>query len=137
MLHIHTHTHTPAHTHSHVASMCHLVSVRVVQTGQKCYSAPSRMCVCVCMCVYTHTYVCLFLIDTRVWCKQVKSAIPHPLIMGVIHECGGKMHMQERDWESGAPIESMRILLLLYMCSSYTHIWYMYICIYVCIYIYI
>ena len=32
---------------------------------------------------------------------QVKSAIPHPLIMGVIHECGGKMHMQERDWESG------------------------------------
>ncbi len=21
--------------------------------------------------------------------------------MGVIHECGGKMHMQERDWESG------------------------------------
>mmetsp|Transcript_12896 Transcript_12896/g.27551 ORF Transcript_12896/g.27551 Transcript_12896/m.27551 type:complete len:447 (-) Transcript_12896:25-1365(-) len=29
---------------------------------------------------------------------RVKSAIPHPLIMGVIHECGGKMHMQERDW---------------------------------------
>ena len=25
---------------------------------------------------------------------KVKSAIPHPLIMGVIHECGGKMHMQ-------------------------------------------
>ena len=28
---------------------------------------------------------------------KVKSAIPHPLIMGVIHECGGKMHMQERN----------------------------------------
>jgi COP9 signalosome complex subunit 2 len=33
---------------------------------------------------------------------QVKSAIPHPLIMGVIHECGGKMHMQERDWGSAS-----------------------------------
>jgi len=33
---------------------------------------------------------------------KVKSAIPHPLIMGVIHECGGKMHMQERDWESAS-----------------------------------
>lgn len=29
---------------------------------------------------------------------QIKSAIPHPLIMGVIHECGGKMHMVEREW---------------------------------------
>ncbi|KAJ8905045.1 hypothetical protein NDN08_001557 [Rhodosorus marinus] len=26
---------------------------------------------------------------------QVKSAIPHPRIMGVIRECGGKMHMTE------------------------------------------
>lgn len=25
----------------------------------------------------------------------VKSAIPHPRIMGVIRECGGKMHMRE------------------------------------------
>lgn len=33
---------------------------------------------------------------------KVKSAIPHPLIMGVIHECGGKMHMQERDWASAS-----------------------------------
>jgi len=33
---------------------------------------------------------------------KVKSAIPHPLIMGVIHECGGKMHMQERDWGSAS-----------------------------------
>jgi hypothetical protein len=43
-------------------------------------------------------YACL---DTCMRGAQVKSAIPHPLIMGVIHECGGKMHMQERDWESG------------------------------------
>jgi COP9 signalosome complex subunit 2 len=26
---------------------------------------------------------------------NVKSAIPHPRIMGVIRECGGKMHMSE------------------------------------------
>lgn len=30
---------------------------------------------------------------------QIKSAIPHPKIMGVIRECGGKMHMSEREWE--------------------------------------
>lgn len=28
-------------------------------------------------------------------CLSVKSAIPHPRIMGVICECGGKMHMSE------------------------------------------
>lgn len=28
-------------------------------------------------------------------CLSVKSAIPHPRIMGVIRECGGKMHMGE------------------------------------------
>lgn len=28
-------------------------------------------------------------------CLSVKSAIPHPRIMGVIRECGGKMHMSE------------------------------------------
>ena len=27
---------------------------------------------------------------------HVKSAIPHPRIMGIIRECGGKMHMSER-----------------------------------------
>eukprot|EP00897_Mesotaenium_endlicherianum_P009745 jgi/Mesen1/879/ME000115S00004 len=29
----------------------------------------------------------------------IKSAIPHPRIMGTIHECGGKMHMAERQWK--------------------------------------
>eukprot|EP01004_Peranema_trichophorum_P003685 NODE_2659_length_1526_cov_39.602994_g2291_i0.p1 GENE.NODE_2659_length_1526_cov_39.602994_g2291_i0~~NODE_2659_length_1526_cov_39.602994_g2291_i0.p1 ORF type:complete len:446 (-),score=86.42 NODE_2659_length_1526_cov_39.602994_g2291_i0:135-1472(-) len=29
---------------------------------------------------------------------KIKSAIPHPRIMGVIRECGGKMHMSEGDW---------------------------------------
>ncbi|KAG2224694.1 hypothetical protein INT45_009009 [Circinella minor] len=30
---------------------------------------------------------------------NVKSAIPHPRIMGVIRECGGKMHMGEKEWD--------------------------------------
>ncbi|XP_064394676.1 COP9 signalosome complex subunit 2-like [Halichondria panicea] len=29
---------------------------------------------------------------------HVKSAIPHPLIMGVIRECGGKMHLREGEF---------------------------------------
>ncbi|KAL9542993.1 hypothetical protein PS6_009511, partial [Mucor atramentarius] len=32
-------------------------------------------------------------------CLSVKSAIPHPRIMGVIRECGGKMHMSEKKWD--------------------------------------
>ena len=32
----------------------------------------------------------------------IKSAIPHPRIMGVIRECGGKMHMHERSWAAAA-----------------------------------
>ncbi|KAH1194468.1 COP9 signalosome complex subunit 2 [Glycine max] len=32
----------------------------------------------------------------------IKSAIPHPRIMGIIHECGGKMHMAERQWAEAA-----------------------------------
>ncbi|RKO95384.1 PCI-domain-containing protein, partial [Caulochytrium protostelioides] len=32
-------------------------------------------------------------------CMQVRSAIPHPRIMGVIRECGGKMYMAEQNWE--------------------------------------
>ena len=32
----------------------------------------------------------------------IKSAIPHPRIMGVIRECGGKMHMQQRVWAEAA-----------------------------------
>ncbi|KAJ5288843.1 hypothetical protein N7478_001873 [Penicillium angulare] len=30
---------------------------------------------------------------------RVRSAVPHPKIMGVIRECGGKMHMSEENWE--------------------------------------
>ena len=29
----------------------------------------------------------------------IKSAIPHPRIMGIIRECGGKMHMREKAWQ--------------------------------------
>ena len=30
----------------------------------------------------------------------IKSAIPHPRIMGAIREHGGKMHMREKAWEA-------------------------------------
>lgn len=30
---------------------------------------------------------------------KVKSAVPHPRVMGVIRECGGKMHMSEENWK--------------------------------------
>ncbi|WFD31687.1 hypothetical protein MSPP1_002726 [Malassezia sp. CBS 17886] len=30
---------------------------------------------------------------------RIKNAIPHPRTMGVIRECGGKMHMEEKQWE--------------------------------------
>ncbi|KAJ5520113.1 COP9 signalosome subunit 2 (CsnB) [Penicillium fimorum] len=29
----------------------------------------------------------------------VRSAVPHPKVMGIIRECGGKMHMSEENWE--------------------------------------
>ena len=31
---------------------------------------------------------------------RIKSAIPHPRIIGLIRECGGKMHMTEHKWEA-------------------------------------
>jgi len=31
---------------------------------------------------------------------KIKSAIPHPLIMGIIQECGGKMHLAEESWSN-------------------------------------
>ncbi|KAK8858486.1 hypothetical protein IAR55_002713 [Kwoniella newhampshirensis] len=33
---------------------------------------------------------------------QVKNAIPHPRIMGVIRECGGKMWMMEKSWDKAS-----------------------------------
>jgi hypothetical protein len=29
---------------------------------------------------------------------SVKSAVPHPRILGVIRECGGKAHLQDHSW---------------------------------------
>ncbi|KAJ1505096.1 hypothetical protein HMI56_001311, partial [Coelomomyces lativittatus] len=64
-------------------------------------------------------------------CLSIKSAIPHPRIMGVIRECGGKMHMNEKNWsqaqtaffesfknydEAGSP---QRINVLKYLVLSY------------------
>jgi COP9 signalosome complex subunit 2 len=32
----------------------------------------------------------------------IKSAVPHPRVLGTILECGGKMHMSERKWKEAA-----------------------------------
>ena len=32
----------------------------------------------------------------------IKSAIPHPRIMAIIRECGGKMHMHDHLWSDAA-----------------------------------
>ncbi len=32
----------------------------------------------------------------------VKSAIPHPRILGIIRECGGKMYMRDQNWQEAA-----------------------------------
>ena len=34
--------------------------------------------------------------------EVTKSAVPTPRILGIIRECGGKMHMRERIWESAS-----------------------------------
>lgn len=64
--------------------------------------------------------------------KHVRSALPHPRILGVIKECGGKMWMAEKSWEnastdffesfkqydeSGSPqrIQVLKYLVLAYM----------------------
>ncbi|ORZ01183.1 PCI domain-domain-containing protein [Syncephalastrum racemosum] len=49
--------------------------------------------------MYTETKNNKKLKDLYQQCLNVKSAIPHPRIMGVIRECGGKMHMREKQWE--------------------------------------
>ena len=33
---------------------------------------------------------------------EIRSAIPHPRVMGIIRECGGKMHMNSKNWELAA-----------------------------------
>ncbi|KAK0569648.1 hypothetical protein OC861_000730 [Tilletia horrida] len=38
--------------------------------------------------------------ETYTATQSVKSAIPHPRIQGVIRECGGKMHMAEKNWSA-------------------------------------
>ncbi|KAI9477984.1 MAG: PCI domain-containing protein [Benjaminiella poitrasii] len=49
--------------------------------------------------MYTATQNNKKLKDLYQQCLSVKSAIPHPRIMGVIRECGGKMHMSEKQWD--------------------------------------
>ncbi|TFY83432.1 hypothetical protein EWM64_g585 [Hericium alpestre] len=67
--------------------------------------------------------------------NSVRSAIPHPRIMGIIKECGGKMWMGERQWnrasedffesfrnydEAGSPqrIQVLKYLVLAYMLTG-------------------
>lgn len=45
-----------------------------------------------------YTSFCFVLIDAQALYNRalkVRSAVPHPKIMGIIRECGGKMHMSE------------------------------------------
>jgi hypothetical protein len=49
----------------------------------------------------THSCVAANICDVQK-ALTIKSAIPHPRIMGVIRECGGKMHMQQRAWAEAA-----------------------------------
>lgn len=94
----------------------------------------------------------------------IKSAIPHPRIMGIIRECGGKMNMRERRWadaatdffeafksydEAGSPrrIQCLKYLVLAHMLSqsnassfsdrfvTYTQSVYVYMVMFVWIYI--
>ncbi|KAJ1978915.1 hypothetical protein H4R34_003033 [Dimargaris verticillata] len=70
-------------------------------------------------------------------CLEVQSAIPHPRIMGIIYECGGKMFMDEENWpaaqtdffeafknydEAGSPqrIQVLKYLVLANMLSQST-----------------
>ena len=49
----------------------------------------------------------------------VKSAIPHPRVMGIIRECGGKMHMHERVWTDAATDFFEARLILPASCLSF------------------
>lgn len=48
--------------------------------------------------MYTETKNTKKLKDLYNQCLAIKSAIPSPRIMGVVRECGGKMHMAEGHW---------------------------------------
>jgi len=60
----------------------------------------------------------------------VKSAVPHPKTMGIIRECGGKMHLNEENWEEARADFSesfrsydeagslQRITILKYLCLT-------------------
>eukprot|EP00158_Paraphelidium_tribonemae_P003297 Partr_v1_DN26027_c0_g1_i4_m501 putative cop9 signalosome complex subunit len=48
--------------------------------------------------MYTETRNNKKLKELYLQCLAVKAAIPHPKIMGVVYECGGKMHMSQKEW---------------------------------------
>ncbi|KXN71182.1 putative COP9 signalosome complex subunit 2 [Conidiobolus coronatus NRRL 28638] len=49
--------------------------------------------------MYTQTQDIAKLKNLYQQCLNIKSAVPHPRIMGIIRECGGKMHMREMQWK--------------------------------------
>jgi uncharacterized protein YgfB (UPF0149 family) len=49
-----------------------------------------------------HCAVCRVLQELYQKALAVKSAIPHPRILGIIRECGGKMHMHDQVWSEAA-----------------------------------
>lgn len=53
---------------------------------------------------YRSKVICIAVFMQQLYLKalSIKSAIPHPRIMGIIRECGGKMHMAERQWAEAA-----------------------------------
>ncbi|KAJ2156018.1 hypothetical protein GGF46_005462 [Coemansia sp. RSA 552] len=72
---------------------------------------------------------------TYLQCEEVRSAVPHPRIMGYIRECGGKIYMAEQNWakaqscffdafknfdEAGSPlrVRSLKYLVLASMLSE-------------------
>lgn len=47
----------------------------------------------------------------------VKSAIPHPRILGIIRECGGKMHMRDQNWQD-ASTDFFEVGVVLLSCAG-------------------
>jgi len=110
-----TRTHVPPHSHPgtrtapHPRTRRHTHRSRAVQMCETPDGAPDLKkatsllevyAVEIQMCTLQKNHRQLKELYTRA--LTIKSAIPHPRIMGVVRECGGKMHMRERAWEDAA-----------------------------------
>jgi hypothetical protein len=63
------------------------------------FGSPGSLGVCQ---IYTEQKNTKKLKELYIRALAIKSAIPHPRIMAIIRECGGKMHMHERLWSDAA-----------------------------------